>query len=79
MCGSWLTRKFGDMTRPREAQTTGDRAAVDEFTTAQCRLLEHFGVRAESRFVNVSAIEGRAQVLVAGEGAPLMMVIGDRR
>ncbi|GAB88735.1 alpha/beta fold hydrolase [Gordonia rhizosphera] len=53
-----------------------DRAAVDEFLQAQHRLLERFGVRAESRFLDVPAIGGRAHVLVTGDGPPLIMVIG---
>lgn len=53
-----------------------NRAPAEEFGDTQRRLLERFGVRAESRFVDVPAIGGRAHVLVAGEGPPLMMVIG---
>lgn len=53
-----------------------NRSSVQEFEDAQRHLLERFGVRAESRFVDVPAIGGRAHLLVAGEGPPLMMVIG---
>lgn len=50
-------------------------ALTGEFMLAQQRLLDRFGVAAESRFVDVPVV-GRAHVLVAGEGPPVMMVIG---
>jgi pimeloyl-ACP methyl ester carboxylesterase len=39
-------------------------------------VLNRYGVAAEPRFVDVPAVGGRAQVLVAGDGPPLVMVIG---
>jgi pimeloyl-ACP methyl ester carboxylesterase len=49
---------------------------VTAFRQAQHRVLDRYGVAAEARFVDVPAIGGRAQVLVAGDGPPLVMVIG---
>jgi pimeloyl-ACP methyl ester carboxylesterase len=49
---------------------------VETFVAAQRRALHRYGVDAESRFISVPAIDGRAHVLTAGEGPPLMMVIG---
>jgi pimeloyl-ACP methyl ester carboxylesterase len=46
------------------------------FRQAQHRVLDRYGVAAEARFVDVPAIGGRAQVLVAGDGPPLVMMIG---
>jgi len=37
--------------------------AVDEFKAAQERLLQHYGVDAESQFIEVAAVEGRVHVL----------------
>lgn len=53
-----------------------DAMPVQEFMRAQSRLLSRLGIQAESRFVDVPAIAGRAHVLVSGEGPPVMMVIG---
>jgi pimeloyl-ACP methyl ester carboxylesterase len=39
-------------------------------------MLARFGIDAASHFVNVPAIDGRAHVLVTGEGPPVMMVPG---
>lgn len=50
--------------------------AVEEFKTAQRRVLDRYGIKAESRFITVPAIGGKAHLLVAGEGPPLVMVIG---
>lgn len=46
------------------------------FQAAQHRVLSRYGVTASSCFIDVPAIGGRAHVLVAGEGPPLVMVIG---
>ena len=46
------------------------------FTDAQRRMLGRYGVEAESRFVDVPVVEGRAHVLVAGEGPAVVMVNG---
>ena len=50
--------------------------SVAIYTRAEQNLLARFGITAESRFVDVPAIDGRARVLVTGEGPPVMMVIG---
>jgi pimeloyl-ACP methyl ester carboxylesterase len=50
--------------------------SASSYTKAQHRLLARYGIAAESRFVDVPAIDGRAHVLVTGEGPPVMMVIG---
>lgn len=49
---------------------------VPAYLQAQQRLLDHFGVGAESRILDVPAIDGRAHVLVTGEGPPVVMVPG---
>lgn len=54
----------------------GQGRAVEEFEAAQHRLLSRYGIAAESRFIDVPAIGGKAHVLVTGEGPPLVMVIG---
>lgn len=54
-------------------ETLTARTAFEE---AQARVLARYGVEARPRFVDVTAIGGRAQVLVAGEGPPLVLVIG---
>jgi len=46
------------------------------FEASQAEALEHFGVEAESRYVGVPALDGRAHVLVAGEGPPVLMLNG---
>jgi len=46
------------------------------FTDAQRAALNRYGVDAEDRFVDVAVIEGRAHVLVAGEGPPVVIVNG---
>ena len=50
--------------------------AVAAFLDAQQRVLDRYRVRAECRLVEVPTTGGRAQVLVAGEGPPLVLVIG---
>ncbi len=71
------------MTRVEKAQAPRNRTtrdgcsrAVEEFETAQHRLLSRYGIAAEARFIDVPAIGGKAHVLVTGEGPPLVMVIG---
>ena len=46
------------------------------FEAAQAAVLDRFGVAAESKYVKVPALEGRAHVLVAGAGPPVVMVNG---
>ena len=57
----------------RSEATTG---SVEAFRAAQRIVLHRYGVDAESRYVEVPAVGGRAHVLAAGEGPPLVMVIG---
>jgi pimeloyl-ACP methyl ester carboxylesterase len=52
-----------------------ETGSAEEFARAQAQTLRHYGVDAESRFIDVDAV-GRAHVLVAGDGPPVMMVIG---
>lgn len=49
---------------------------TEAFKQAQQRMLDRFGVAADSRFVDVPALEGRAHVLVTGDGPPVVMVNG---
>lgn len=51
-------------------------ASAARFAHAQERVLDRYGVEAESRFVDVPALGGRAHVLVAGDGPPVVMAIG---
>lgn len=46
------------------------------FEAAQAAVLDRFGLPAESRYVEVPALKGRAHVLVAGEGPPVLMLNG---
>ncbi|HEY1358658.1 MAG TPA: alpha/beta hydrolase [Thermoleophilaceae bacterium] len=46
------------------------------FEAAQAAVLHRFGVEAESRYVEVRALAGRAHVLVAGDGPPVLMLNG---
>ncbi len=46
------------------------------FVEAQEAVLDHYGVKAESRFVPSSILDGDAHVLVSGKGPPVLMVIG---
>jgi len=49
---------------------------VATFLDAQQRVLDRYQVAAERRYVEVATTRGQAQVLVAGKGPPLTMVIG---
>jgi pimeloyl-ACP methyl ester carboxylesterase len=62
--------------RDNPERSDAEAKSVRTYTEAQLRLLARFGVEAESRFVEVPAVDGRAHVLVTGEGPPVMMVIG---
>ncbi len=46
------------------------------FTEAQSAALDRYGVVAEDRFVDVPIVEGRAHVLVAGDGPPIVILNG---
>jgi pimeloyl-ACP methyl ester carboxylesterase len=59
---------------PGRAGREDERVAA--FRQAQRRVLDRYGVAAVARFVDVPAAGGRAQVLVAGDGPPLVLVIG---
>lgn len=48
----------------------------EAFVEAQDRLLHQYGVPAESTYIDVPTVEGRAHVLVTGDGPPVVMVIG---
>ncbi len=50
--------------------------AKQAFEAAQASTLSRFGVHAESRYVEAPALEGRAHVLVAGQGPPVVMLNG---
>ena len=50
--------------------------AIDEFKAAQRRLLQRYGVDAESEFIEVAAVEGRVHVLCSGTGPAVVMVPG---
>lgn len=62
--------------RTGNAASTDARHAVEAFLDAQQRVLDRYGVTARRRYVDVPATGGQAQVLVAGEGPPLVLVIG---
>jgi len=65
-----LTRSTG----PALGTDTG--IAVSDFLDAQQRVLDRYRVAAQRRYVDLPTTGGQAQVLVAGEGPPLVMVIG---
>jgi len=50
--------------------------ARQEFILAQQRMLERYEVTAQSRFVDVASINGKAHVLVTGDGPAVVMVAG---
>jgi pimeloyl-ACP methyl ester carboxylesterase len=47
-----------------------------EFEGAQARTLHHHGIEVERRSVRVPTLEGNAHVLLAGRGAPVVMING---
>lgn len=51
-------------------------SARDSFLTAQRAMLQRYGVDAHSRFEKVPSINGKAQVLVVGDGPPVVMING---
>lgn len=53
--------------------TTGTR---EEFLEAQRRMLSRYGVEAESRFIDVPSVDGRAHLLEVGEGAEVVVLNG---
>ena len=63
--------------RTRPAAPARDASnAVSAFLDAQQRVLDRYRVDAQRRYVDLPTTGVQAQVLVAGEGPPLMMVIG---
>jgi pimeloyl-ACP methyl ester carboxylesterase len=50
--------------------------SIEAFEQAQRRMLDRYGVSAESRFVEVALVQGRAHVLVSGHGPPVVMMNG---
>ena len=48
----------------------------DDFIHAQQRMLNRYGIEAESRYVRACSTHGLAHVLVSGEGPPVVMVGG---
>jgi pimeloyl-ACP methyl ester carboxylesterase len=65
---------FTRSTGPALGTETG--IAVSDFLDAQQRALDRYGVAAQRRYVDLPTTGGQAQVLVAGDGPPLVMVIG---
>jgi pimeloyl-ACP methyl ester carboxylesterase len=62
--------------RPARTPTPVTRSGAERFRAAQRRVLERYGVAADCRLVDLPGTVRRAQVLVAGEGPPVVMVIG---
>lgn len=58
------------------AEPEARMTALEEFKASQERLLERFGLDAESRFLEVPTVAGRVHVLVQGEGPPVVLVPG---
>lgn len=50
--------------------------STERFVEAQRATLAHYGLEAESRFVDVGHIADRAHVLVVGEGEPVVLMNG---
>lgn len=51
-------------------------SAVQDFMSAQERILRRFGVEAESLFLDVATVTGPVHILTSGNGPPLVMVPG---
>lgn len=61
----------------RRPDTVNETDMLEEaFRTAQNRMLEHFGIGAESRFVDLPVVSGQAHVLVSGRGPAVLMLNG---
>jgi pimeloyl-ACP methyl ester carboxylesterase len=56
--------------------TDSDNAAVATFVELQRRMLDFYGVRAESRYVTLDSPDLRIHVLDAGAGEPLVLLHG---
>ncbi len=48
----------------------------EEFSQAQAEVLSHYGMTAEDRWVDAPVVNGRAHVLVTGEGPPVVILNG---
>ena len=53
-----------------------DTRSNQAFIDSQQKVFERHGLTAESRFLDIPAVRGRAHVMVSGEGPPVFMVIG---
>lgn len=49
---------------------------AESFIEAQAAALRRYGIDAEECFIDAPAVAGRAHVLVAGDGPPVVMVNG---
>lgn len=49
---------------------------TDDFSDAQARVFERYGVVVEERWVPAPSVDGRAHVLVTGEGPPVVLLNG---
>jgi pimeloyl-ACP methyl ester carboxylesterase len=47
-----------------------------DFIQAQQGMLDRYGIKAKSKFIEISSTGGQAQVLVSGEGLPVVMING---
>jgi pimeloyl-ACP methyl ester carboxylesterase len=47
-----------------------------DFSAAQAAVLDHHGITAEGRWVDVPSVDGQAHVLVTGEGPPVVLLNG---
>ncbi|MGB7819623.1 MAG: hypothetical protein WBL35_12945 [Ornithinibacter sp.] len=65
---------FAPARKDAPSRHAGDDVAA--FLEAQRRVLDRYDVTAQRRSVEVPTIGGQAQVLVAGEGPLLVLVIG---
>lgn len=78
-CPMWPARAVPSVEGMTQAHTrpgTSGTAARARFRQAQQRLLDAHGVAAVATVVDVPALRLRADVLVAGEGPPVVLVIG---
>ena len=50
--------------------------ARKDFIEAQQRMLDRYGVHAESRFLGIPSVEGQAHVLVSGDGPNVVIING---
>ncbi|MGA7271154.1 MAG: alpha/beta hydrolase [Acidimicrobiia bacterium] len=50
--------------------------SITEYARAQQEMLDRYGLAPETDFVDVAAIDGRAHVIMCGDGPPVMMLIG---